>query len=352
MRQSWMNHIKAKVSDIGTDIANIAFFNNDSWTTTNSANYYISGVSVGAKVNTWIESDIPDDCKYIIVSYRQVLSQNVEIKVSGDFLSNLYDFDILKFNPHNEYFPKIANAKTGLLEARTNSILMLAHYSDIHGAKNNLEQILRFCDNYHSYVDDILDTGDTIADSFNLSDWSWFSSIKGSNKIIRCIGNHENAEKTGYSYDFFAHNESECYQKYFANDIADWGVTYEENKCYYYKDYTNKNVRLIVLDCMHDSTEQNQWFVSVLEDARVKGLHVVAANHSPYNVNPFDTRFHTKVPSLYLWKDVWGNAVNDFIGNGGNFVCWLAGHTHCDAVGTMTGNFTRQIMIVIDTAQV
>ena len=52
-------------------------------------------------------------------------------------------------------------------------------------------------------------------------------------------------------------------------------------RCYYYKDYAEQRIRLVVLDCMHYDKAQHAWLADVLEQARQAGFTVVAAQHYP-----------------------------------------------------------------------
>ena len=64
---------------------------------------------------------------------------------------------------------------------------------------------------------------------------------------------------------------------------ANWGangtLSITSNKCYYYKDYTNAKVRLIVLDCMHENSAQLTWLNNTLASAKSANMHVLIANH-------------------------------------------------------------------------
>ena len=42
-------------------------------------------------------------------------------------------------------------------------------------------------------------------------------------------------------------------------------------------------------------------------------------------------------------------AVNEFMNNGGNFICWLTGHTHADMIGVHS-DYPKQIQFAIDTS--
>ena len=54
-----------------------------------------------------------------------------------------------------------------------------------------------------------------------------------------------------------------CFNQFFG-DIESWGVTYTSAKRYYYKDFSDEKVRLIVLDYTHFDNEQELWLQQVL----------------------------------------------------------------------------------------
>ena len=208
------------------------------------------------------------------------------------------------------------------------------------------------------------------------------------------------------------------------NDIASWGVEYTENHCYWYKDYiyntgtkdhfngeefdsslvyeqsslvtynnkfykanndtgpgpfssrhweeiTTFGIRLVGYDFEHQTEEQFSWLEQVLSEAITKGLAVILVTHgTPYiddtTAEFFDTPFDG---DEWHQKGVTGCAsfrlveiVSDFIDNGGEFICYLAGHIHTDKCGcfktgtmvvgdvTYTNNH-RQVFIAVGLAR-
>ena len=73
--------------------------------------------------------------------------------------------------------------------------------------------------------------------------------------------------------------------QFIAPYVANWGVQQPANAAengynWWFKDYTNKKVRLIGLDCMQRNATQLAWLKTVLADAANEGLTVVIAFHS------------------------------------------------------------------------
>ena len=113
-------------------------------------------------------------------------------------------------------------------------------------------------------------------------------------------------------------------------------------------------MRLIGLDCMHYDNAQQAWLVATLDDARAKKLAVVTSQHYPPAGKdceglpncPFDSIQRESLGGA-LPRAV--EAVDAFQKAGGEFVCWLGGHTHTDFCGVVKGK--RQLFINVGTAK-
>ena len=146
---------------------------------------------------------------------------------------------------------------------------------------------------------------------------------------------------------------------FFAPYISNWGVTQPANAstqglCYWYKDYSINNTRIIMLDCMHWDADQLAWLEATLASAKANDFAVVCVSHyMPGEITPFDTPFcSVMTPSRqsgnYL-DDAAAAAVDAFITGGGEFICWLSGHTHRDFAGTITAH-PNQISLTLACA--
>lgn len=270
----------------------------------------------------------------------------------------------------------------GLLNSkkRTNrnySNLSLLHFSDLHGDAVNLARIVKCFDVYSkriginaseiTLINDMIATGDQMASGIT-ENFNWWANNGGS-PILQVIGNHD-----AWTWDGDTHttvSEQDCYNKFISPFLLDWpGIVQPSGAgangyypCYYYKDYSNANVRLVVLDCMHYNTDgtstvtenvpgtQDTWFTNVLADAKANGLAVIVACHYPPEaLTLMDVNFCS---ALYEQSDVINPAavgrVQDFIDGGGEFVCWFGGHKHKDAFGYAT-NHPSQLCYLIETA--
>lgn len=218
------------------------------------------------------------------------------------------------------------------------------YFSDIHGDGVNLQRIVSFWKSL-PYEIECICGGDMVAYVPGSTAMDFWNNVQGSDGILMCIGNH----------DVLSESEAVCYQRYFANNIASWGVIYTPNVCYYYKDYAAQKVRMIVLDCMHWTTAQRDWLVSALAAARTAGYHVICVSHYMPGTGAamqgcsFDSLW---VSSIYLAANIDPEApaaVQDFIDSGGKFVCWLAGHIHSD-VFRLCSAYPQQLMVLVACA--
>ena len=256
------------------------------------------------------------------------------------------------------------------------SPLCLLHFSDIHNNNvgeygpdgdgvSNIKRIVTFFNKYKKdgssgFIHDAIHTGDSVyASAGNNFPWTTNEDIA---KILNVMGNHDLDGTTDWPW---------LYNKFFAPYIEGWGVTVPEDaaetgKCYYYKDYTANNIRLIVLmdwmwlggttltNSYHSA--QDTWFQEVLEDARTKGLTVVCAVHvAPQKLNliegctfnSWECKGHGDAGSATANR--YAVSVDSFIQAGGDFACWIGGHTHFDLVGTLE-SYPDQLCILIENA--
>jgi len=234
--------------------------------------------------------------------------------------------------------------------------LVLLHFSDIHGASENLRRIVAFRDEYASLIDDTICTGDMVTDRFSNGMGFW-DAVPGTENIMMAIGNHDVlAAASGYDWTDLK-SQADQYARYIEPYVSNWDCEYSENKTYYYKDYDSKKVRLICLNCMltgNDSTEQLAWFASTLSGAIAKDYYAIVAVHYPIsNHTTVSCGFSSidKIPyqTQDRLSDDYMSAVNTFIGNGGKFVCYITGHTHTDFI-LKSSNYTGQLCVVIDSA--
>ena len=282
---------------------------------------------------------------------------------------------ILDFHPRREVKALLRQASQD-----PNSVTLL-HFTDLHGYTPNLERVAEFYDAYDDLIDDAIHAGDAV--SCYWSDPNGWDEVPAARRILNAVGNHDCWKgfkvwaETDVPYDAA---EEDVWQTIMVGKDPErpfwkeWGVTRPEGAydpsdprrfaCYYYKDYTDAGVRLIVLDALHydAGNAQDGWFAGILADALASGLQVVTVQHyTPQNgleylecgfspVDDWDMAVENPdVPQIEAMRDAFFCRVDEFIAAGGIYVCSLCGHTHTDAVGYPKGHLP-QLQIVAEKA--
>lgn len=238
-------------------------------------------------------------------------------------------------------------------------------FSDIHASEQNMKRIVDFAN--ETNPDAVINGGDIVS-NLTSENISWYNGLvnKCNTDILNCIGNHDLWSSTGVMG-----NAVDIYNKFIApvaqnvSNIIQPTSAAENGLCYYYKDYGD--IRIIVIvglvssnnDYMWDNNQLN-WFESVLADAKTNNKAVICVNHTPYEKSvseidynlPLNTWMNYRTgsfDSLHIDEQA-VSAVNDFINEGGSFICWLTGHTHVDFFMKHT-TYENQLLISIATAR-
>lgn len=257
-----------------------------------------------------------------------------------------------------------------LNQTRASNSLTLLWFSDIHGDVTRLERIMEFVKFFGPYFNDILHSGDIVQRQFS-DGMSFWNSISGTNKILNVIGNHDTASIINEQYCWTAKSALDCYNQYIAPYYKYWtGTVFPEDfsiigKCYYYKDYPENGVRLIVLDSMvmnpsepnYDSS-QITWLESVLDEARKNNYSVLLCSHCSPKSTPIDCSFTSnRFDSSGSFGGGYGGdgpfvmAVDSYINAGGSFISWICGDTHKDYLGYVRKAKNTQPVIVTTCAR-
>lgn len=305
----------------------------------------------------------PSDAKYMVVNVSNGTSfENtwsiapvVEEKLTLVEALNIGDnaLDIVSLHGENEINNKLLQLKRHLnMNISGASGLMpvvLLWFSDIHSDKVQFKRIMQFYERYKTYMNGILCTGDMVFDSLR-DDYSYLENdLK---KLMLTLGNHDIARTAWNDQTVTAQEDYDIFIKPFAE--AGLVDNFTVNKCYWYKDYKSQKLRLIGLDALHWDEAQKNWLEASLNDAKNKGYSVVCANHF------FGGRNRTHIECAFdnVQKlsegDAFINAeapatIQKFIDKGGDFVCWLSGHTHRDYVYYLT-DYPKQMGFTIDCA--
>lgn len=282
--------------------------------------------------------------------------------------------DILSLNPDGEFFPKLISANKQFYADGAPAPLVFAHLSDIHGNWTNVSRFIRFCEHYGSRIQVMLNTGDTVDWLYNGAGtpggFANYHNIEGVENILTVIGNHDTAQNDGGTWSWREYAGKAAYDALLAPNIASWGVTQpagaEANGyCYYYKDFAEKGIRLVVTDVMGYDDTQDAWLASVLEGASDHDYHVVIATHfagarpsaeggSPafekiacnyttlYSLGTTASGLNTFAPESYKMMAT----VDAFMQAGGVFVGYIQGHYHADFVSKVA-KYPNQLIFSI-----
>lgn len=245
-------------------------------------------------------------------------------------------------------------------QASVPSVVSMAVFTDIHGYNSNFLRYLSFCDTYSSYITERLCLGDMVSNWYGDDITYWNDNPDGAG-ILRTIGNHDVWQRNSSPVVNVA--QSDAFGTYFSGRMSTWGVTRPANAdenylMYYYKDYADQKLRLIVVDCMYWDANEKTWFESVLADALTNEYNVVCASHynlSKTNMTPLADFYSLDYGFSNLVIGSGGsqalNAVDGFIASGGKFIAWMSGDSHYDACGIYTGqNSRKQISLTFENA--
>jgi len=256
---------------------------------------------------------------------------------------------------NTEIVRKLSNARH--IKGGSGTPLTLLHFSDLHADASAMSRILNDANDLN--YDDAICTGDIVANTAEqIASW-WNPSV------LTCIGNHDSASynsSTGYNWTALSMADRDAY--YITPFKSGWGITHTNGTSYYYKDYTNQKVRLIVMDGMlytnagAEATAQTSWLENLLADAITNDLHVLIAIHAPhggataeacsfsrYNEGTRPTYGDCNTPQAVI------DTVAAKITAGLKFIGYLVGHTHQDNVWDAEGD-GKQLMYCITCAAV
>ena len=337
---------------------------------------YISGIRAfgGSSVLGYKKRtvEIPTDACYVRFEGLQTRNDFFYRLINGGKIDRLVHGvgDVLSLNDRVETVANIQSMKKGRIKNSTQQTppLMLLHFSDTHQDEENLSRIIAFKEKFKEYVDDSICTGDLV--KVTLDDgMEFWDNVEGSSDVIITTGNHEYARTINGEAVYNKATTLEVYNLLYKNRISKWGVVQPIDAeslglCYFYKDYSKNKLRFIVLDINNIGQDylnnQLTWFNDTLQSSLTLGYSVVIAQHYPFNKTEslkcsFANSNIVNNWEIYEGEESWkirnafANAVDTFIENGGDFVCWLAGHTHQDSIGVSATN-KNQLCINISCA--
>ena len=328
-----------------------------------SDSYYSLGRIANGEITEFTATEDINSIGLYITSGTATADISLIVFKTDSLLGNLYKIPVDGYN--DQYAVKLANAKrkanAGAYTALTSpEILTIAHFSDIHASAWAMKEIEKFRNVFADSLNDTICTGDMVHDKFSDGMAFWNDNSDGS--ILTCIGNHDSYNGTDFSTPV---SQTDLYNTFIAPYKDNWGAETVANHTYWYKDYQAQKVRLIVIDAtIFDATEQSAqitWLNNALSGALSSGYSVVGAVHFPPMPNTFqkiDGNFSALLHGTAddMWQFAWNTyntailgAVDDFINDGGDFVCWLSGHTHHDII-SYDSRYPKQLFVTITCA--
>ncbi len=227
--------------------------------------------------------------------------------------------------------------------------LTFVHTSDIHNALDIWNRMVEYINYYSDYISFALHTGDYCGGSQKSYTDMYGEGDRCERPIYNCVGNHDCFSGEGE----WSRGEKKTAYGLLFNHADAWDVEFMDcpYSMSYYKDFPDSNLRMIVLDDYYHIDETRKWLSDLLDDAMMRGLHVLTAQHEPtnYMVDTFEVKYNTlddyvatqKAYELARENDdfdrrgrlLFEDIIADFIRRGGKHVCNIAGHHHVDQFG-------------------
>ena len=292
-----------------------------------------------------------------VTVYRSLAGVDVPIRVAtGQYTVMVeYGYYITDTAGYNDTYKKTITSRH--IKGESGTSLTLLHFSDPHADKNAVKRILSEGDELGALVDDMICTGDMVANAAGEIE-SWWPE-----QVMTCIGNHDTASySVEDGYDWTALTMAERAAYYIEPFESHWNINHTEGTSYYYKDYAGPAVRLIVMDGMlyndggDEATTQTTWLSSLLDSAISSGLHVLIAIHAAHGggsirscsfsqlgADTYPTYTDCNTPQEVI------NAVKAKINSGLHFIGYIVGHEHKDYIVDAEGN-GKQMMYSITCA--
>lgn len=264
-------------------------------------------------------------------------------------------------NSYRKYKPVLDSMRLTAINSNTGTphtdykTLILASITDIHDEASATNAILGMTNKFGLLIDDVIGLGDY--QNGGLEKPLHINSIDGWSKVLKTIGNHDAYTDWDQYGDEEIATEEVCYNTFMKDDIANWGVEYTANKCYFYKDYDDAKIRVVFVDYMHYDSTQETWLRNILynnnDSAYEKGYHVVVCVHSWPKSNLSGDLVLFDNCSFETYDIEIGNdnnislpdIIDEFQTRGGEFICYLCGHTHRCFTGKLE-NYPRQTIII------
>lgn len=279
-------------------------------------------VVMKGKIVPGIETRIANNESNIASNTARIAKNETEIA------NNTARIEVLESNKETDiismYRQPLQQARqVGYMSTHKSSILPIRplafmHISDTHSPKPNTRaiQILNYL-GANGYVKFLMHTGDILKDPAANDATTWASIVSSANyPVLVSAGNHDvgNWKTSPNQY----RTDMQFYNMFVAPQIGAWGLKsdgggtpHPSGKNYYFTDFTDEKIRLIVtyeyeipsIETQQDagrgarwiSQEQTDWFINSLLTTPA-GYGVIVAKHAPdgligHDSNPFNSPF-------------------------------------------------------------
>lgn len=328
--------------------------------------------------NAWVRSiTIPHDY-YIGVLIRKENNSTIvenEVDAIAEMLTIKPAFsfvqldDVVAIHEHKYQETTTFKLKKTTSEAYADCDAKLLFITDIHRDIERTKRAISLTNAWGtSFFDAVVNGGDTV-ELTDTESLTWFydiiQNLNFDISLLNTVGNHDAWSSLGV----IDSDPKVPYNLMIAPIAEREAIVQPANAAangysYYYKDFSG-TVRIVVLDCMYWNTNQLTWFESVLEDARQRGLHVIAVTHASFPWNDMETVdcLWSKAGFLEGYSDSSAagdptrtniqaaQAVKTFMDNGGIFVCWLTGHQHGDDLHVLPEYGNQYVVTMASFAQ-
>lgn len=261
--------------------------------------------------------------------------------------------DVSTIHLHDRNIVEVAK-KHATSDGLAENAIKILWASDIHNERQRVKRMVELMNSWgETYLDIAINTGDTVATLYSQG-LNWYDALVTDSDIpvLNTVGNHD-------AYATLAPatlvDKVDVYNMVIAPVAAQTVIVQPSNAAtlglnYYYKDVNG--IRIVVLDCMYWTTDQEAWFANVLSDAVSNSLPVIAVSHAPFAQQYselLDTIWNDSsfVRDGTLMNYAAAQCVDTFISSGGTFLCWMQGHIHGDEIYKLPNN-SNQLCICVD----
>ena len=240
-----------------------------------------------------------------------------------------------------------------------NASLKLLFFTDVHNDTVRVGRAVELMNAWGSgYVDVAVNGGDTTSTIFNADQFTAYDAEIASSEIpvLNAVGNHDVYSTLDGARPLVnqvtAYNAITAKVKENVPAIVQPDGAASSGINYYY--YDVGSIRIVVLDCMYWDSAELTWFESVLADAATNAKPVVAVAHYNFESTEVDsvdciwnaTGYGVGGSSSYPMPIAAAEAVKTFQDNGGEFVIWLCGHSHGDAIKKLKPQYGNQFELI------